>query len=75
MLERLLDILNDIREEKGEDRLDEITENTSLRRDIGFDSFDLAVLTAKLEDEFDVDVFEGGIVDSVADILNLVEKN
>lgn len=75
MLERLLDILNDIREEKGEDRLDEITENTSLRRDIGFDSFDLALLTAKLEDEFDVDVFEGGIIDSVADILNLVEKN
>ncbi len=75
MLERLLDIFNDIREEKGEDRLDEITENTSLRRDIGFDSFDLALLTAKLEDEFDVDVFEGGIIDSVADILNLVEKN
>lgn len=75
MLERLLDILNDIREEKGEDRLDEITKNTSLRRDIGFDSFDLALLTAKLEDEFDVDVFEGGIIDSVADILNLVEKN
>lgn len=75
MLERLLDIFNDIREEKGEDRLEEITENTSLRRDIGFDSFDLALLTAKLEDEFDVDVFEGGIIDSVADILNLVEKN
>ena len=75
MLERLLDIFNDIREENGEDRLEEITENTSLRRDIGFDSFDLALLTAKLEDEFDVDVFEGGIIDSVADILNLVEKN
>ena len=48
MLERLLDILNDIREEKGEDRLDEITENTSLRRDIGFDSFDLALLSLLL---------------------------
>lgn len=74
MLERLAIILNDIREEKDEDRLEKITENMSLREDIGLDSLDLALLTAKLEDEFDVDVFEAGIVDSVADILALVEK-
>ncbi|MGM9576690.1 MAG: phosphopantetheine-binding protein [Anaerovibrio sp.] len=74
MLERLEIILNDIREEKDEDRLEKITENMSLRKDIGLDSLDLALLTAKLEDEFDVDVFEAGIVDSVADILALVEK-
>lgn len=74
MLERLAIILNDIREEKDEDRLEKITENMSLRKDIGLDSLDLALLTAKLEDEFDVDVFEAGIVDSVADILALMEK-
>ena len=74
MLERLTIILNDIREEKDEDRLEKITENMSLRKDIGLDSLDLALLTAKLEDEFDVDVFEAGIVDNVADILALVEK-
>lgn len=74
MLERLAIILNDIREEKDEDKLEKITENMSLRKDIGLDSLDLALLTAKLEDEFDVDVFEAGIVDSVADILALVEK-
>lgn len=74
MLERLAIILNDIREEKDEDRLEKITENMSLRKDIGLDSLDLALLTAKLEDEFDVDVFEAGIVDNVADILALVEK-
>lgn len=74
MLERLAIILNDIREEKDEDRLEKITENMSLRKDIGLDSLDLALLTAKLEDEFDIDVFETGIVDNVADILALVEK-
>ena len=74
MLERLAIILNDIREEKDEDRLEKITENMSLRKDIGLDSLDLALLTAKLEDEFDIDVFEAGIVDNVADILSLVEK-
>lgn len=74
MLERLAIILNDIREEKDEDRLEKIAENMSLRKDIGLDSLDLALLTAKLEDEFDIDVFEAGIVDNVADILALVEK-
>lgn len=74
MLERLAIILNDIREEKDEDRLEKITENMSLRKDIGLDSLDLALLTAKLEDEFDIDIFEAGIVDNVADILALVEK-
>ena len=73
MLERISVILNDIREEQGESRLEGITENMSLRKDIGFDSFDLALLTAKIEDEFDVDVFEHGIIDTVGDILTLVE--
>lgn len=73
MLERISVILNDIREEQGESRLEGITENMSLRKDIGFDSFDLALLTAKIEDEFDIDVFEHGIIDTVGDILTLVE--
>lgn len=73
MLERISVIVNDIREEQGESRLEGITENMSLRKDIGFDSFDLALLTAKIEDEFDVDVFEHGIIDTVSDILTLLE--
>ena len=74
MLEEIANILNDIREEKGEDRLKNINEDMSLRHDIGFDSLDLALLTAKLDDEYDVDVFERGVVDKVSEVLALVEK-
>lgn len=74
MLDEIANILNDIREEKGEDGLKNITADMSLRHDLGFDSFDLALLTAKLEDEYDVDVFERGIIDKVSEILALVEK-
>ena len=35
-----------------------------------FDSFDLALLTAKIEDEFDVDVFEDGVVITVGEIMD-----
>lgn len=74
MLERIIEMLNEIRADKGEDALLDITKESSLRADIGLDSFDLALLTAKIEDEFDVDVFEHGVIDKVGEIVNLVEK-
>ena len=74
MVNRLLDIINEIKSDKGEESITVISAETSLRTDIGFDSFDLALLTAKIEDEFDVDVFENGVIDKVGDILTLLEK-
>ena len=67
---KLLDIINEIKEDGGQEPIATIDEASSLRRDIGFDSMDLAVMTAKLEDEFDVDVFEAGLIDSVKEILD-----
>ena len=45
----------------------------NLRNDIGFDSFDLAQLTVMIEDEFDVDIFEDGIVQTVGEIIAKIE--
>jgi len=45
-----------------------LTNTTSLRKDLGFDSFDFAELTVKIEDIFDVDIFENRIVDTLAEI-------
>ena len=45
-------------------------EKDDLRGDIGFNSFDLAELTVRIENEFDIDIFEDGIVATVGDILN-----
>lgn len=50
--------------------LNEISINCLLRDDLGFTSFDLAELTVRIEDEFDIDIFEDGIVSTVGDILN-----
>ena len=41
-----------------------------LREDLNLDSFDLAELTVKIEDEFDIDIFEEGLVLTVGEILN-----
>jgi len=39
-----------------------------LRDNLGMDSFNLAELTVHIEEEFDIDIFEDGIVNTVAEI-------
>ncbi len=73
-IESLLKIVNSIRENKGLSTLEQINETDRLREDYGFTSFDLAELTVNIEDEFDVDVFADGLVNTVAEILAKIEK-
>lgn len=42
-------------------------ENKTSRRSC-FTSFDLAELTVKIEDEFDIDIFEDGLVNTIGEI-------
>lgn len=46
----------------------EITDSSRLREDLGMDSFNLAELTVYIEDSFNVDIFEDGIVNTVGEI-------
>ena len=48
--------------------LEEIKEKTHLRNDLTLDSLELAELTVRLEDEFQIDVFEDGVIDTVEEI-------
>lgn len=67
--DKLLEIINTIiRKEKDRDELNKLEGDMSLTNDIGFDSIDLAELTARIEDEFGVDVFEDGIVNKVSEV-------
>ena len=50
-----------------------LTDETSLRS-IGFDSFDFAELTVKIEDIFEVDIFENRIVDTLGEIKEDIEN-
>ena len=45
----------------------QISADTDLRTDLGFDSLDLAELTARIEAEFDVDI-------KISDILEKISK-
>ena len=74
MNETLLDIINSVREGKQLEPLKLINLTDRLREDYGFTSFDLAELTVKIEDEYDIDIFEDGLVNTVGEIIKKLDK-
>lgn len=66
-------IINTVLENRGRAKVESINETSSLKNDIGLDSLDLAELTARIEAEFDVDIFEDGIVTTVGEIMAKIQ--
>lgn len=73
MNEKLLKIINSIKKNKQDKPVEQLDEKMRLREDLNLDSFDLAELTVKIEDEFDIDIFEEGLVLTVGEILNKLQ--
>lgn len=71
---KLKEIINIILGKKEKEKLEKLDQNLSLRNNLEMDSLDLAELTVRIEDEFGVDVFEEGIVDTVKEVVEKIEK-
>ena len=65
MKEKILTIINDIRLSKDLPALESISEESSLRDDLGLTSFDLAELTVHIED---------GLISTVGEIYTKLDK-
>lgn len=74
MRDTILKIINEIRQTKGLVVLESIKDEQTLRNDLELTSFDLAELTVKIEDEYDIDIFEDGLVNTVGEIFAKLEK-
>lgn len=74
MEQKVLEIINSIRENKDLSPIAELKEENRLREDLGLTSFDLAELTVNIEDEFDIDIFEDGLVNTVGEIYTKLQK-
>ena len=68
MKEKLLAIINDIRAANEMPAIAKLKAEENLRNDLELTSFDLAELTVRIEDEFDIDIFEDGLVNTVGEI-------
>lgn len=71
-MEKLLAIINSIQKNRGRDTITMLNNDLSLRRDLGFDSLDLAELTVKIEAQWDVDIFEDGLITTVGEIVEKI---
>ena len=67
-------IINTVLKNRNKQEVSEINENSHLRSDIGFDSLDLAELTVRIETEYDVDIFEDGIINTVGEIMQKINN-
>ncbi len=74
MEEFVLNVINEVRSLKGLAKIDKLEDNMDLRNDLALSSFDLAELTVRIEDEYDVDIFENGLVNTVGEILAKLSK-
>ena len=73
MIKNIERIIEEILKENGESLNTVLTNDTELIN-LGLSSFDLATLTVRIEDEYDIDIFEDGIVRTVGEIVNILEK-
>lgn len=74
MEQEILAIINEIRASKELDAVSMLDNESRLREDLGLTSFDLAELTVKIEDEFDIDIFEDGLVNTVGEIYSKLSE-
>lgn len=64
----LLQLVNEVRHNKHQPLLTQLSAASRLREDLGFESLDLAELTVRIEEKFGVDVFADGLVGTVGEI-------
>lgn len=72
--EQLLEIINELLEDEGEDTFDSLNMSFDLKNDIGFDSMTLAHLTVMIENQCGVDIFEDGLVRTVQEVYDKVNR-
>jgi len=70
----LLNHINYILGNNSSGEIAKLRTDMNLRDEVGLDSFDMAELTVRLEMEYGIDIFEGGVVYTVGEILRKLEK-
>ncbi len=67
--EMLLGKINEVLVESGREPVNALRDDLRLRKDLGFDSLELAVLNVKIEAATGIDIFEGGLVDTIGEVV------
>ncbi len=68
-------IVQEVLEESGREVDLLLTMETDFRRNLDFDSLDLALMTVKVEAKFGVDVFGLGIVQTIREVVERIQAS
>jgi acyl carrier protein len=74
MGDKLKSLINQVLKQNDQEKVNYLDSSMSLRDDIGLTSFDLATLTVLIEDEYGIDIFENGLVSTVGEIREKLDK-
>ena len=72
-LGQLQDLVNVVLTNNNMEAAENISEETRLREDLGMDSFQLAELTVRIEEQTRVDVFSDGLVNTVGELMGKLQ--
>ncbi|MBI5542148.1 MAG: acyl carrier protein [Bacteroidia bacterium] len=67
-MNELLEIINTVLANANKKTVESVNDNMHLRNDLGFDSFNLAELTVRIEEKFGIDVFEKGLINTIGEV-------
>jgi acyl carrier protein len=70
----LLEIINRVLTNNELQSISSLNPQLRFREELDMDSIMLAELTVRIEDEYNVDVFENGMIYTIGDILNQIEN-
>ena len=73
-MDKIISIIKGVLDSNDKSYSGKFEDITSLRNDIGLDSLDLAELTVIIEEEYGVDIFEDGFVETVGDVIKKISK-
>jgi acyl carrier protein len=71
---KILEIINEVADENDKQVVKEYNDKLDLRNDFNLDSLDLAELTVRIEEEFDVDIFADGLIEKIDEIVAKLTK-
>ena len=73
-MKKIIQLINTVLDNRDKHKINDISRSSDLRNDCGLDSLDLAELTVRIEAEYDIDIFEDGIITTVGEILDKINE-
>ena len=71
---KILEIVNTVLANNDLPLIENLDRDSDLRNNLLLDSINLAELTVRVEDEFGIDVFEDGMIFTIGELMDKINK-